>query len=88
MALTNYDNKFYGQQEDERILYLVKPHQVSSVFKLGFYLFGGCCCAGCIHCSGKVLGFAGGILTLFGLAISLHIYFLGQKLLTIHTKEI
>lgn len=32
--MLNTDSAFYGQQMDERILYVVKPHNLATVFKL------------------------------------------------------
>lgn len=34
MAMHNTETDFFGKQEDERILYIVKPHPLSLVFKL------------------------------------------------------
>lgn len=80
MALTNYENKFYGQQEDERILYLVKPHVISVYFKLGFIYLIALTVLVVFVVLGKILGFAGGALTLVGIIIAILMFIFGTKI--------
>lgn len=85
--MKNYDDDFYGRQEGERILYVVKPHFLATIFQmvkiwgvaliifLAFLMIG------------SQLGSISGIFSFGGIILSLTIIFFGTKILADYHKR-
>ncbi len=79
--MRNSDTDFFGKQEGERILYIIKPHQLSLFIKLSKV----CLIAAAVFVALTILGTELGLHTIFilsGLIISLAIIILGTKIMT------
>ncbi len=85
--MINTDSSFYGQQADERILYVVKPHSLSTVIKLlkvytiSFFVFIA------FYSVGSLLPNYKGLISLLALALGALMVGLGSKLVTDNQKK-
>ena len=85
--MINTDSSFYGQQADERILYVVKPHSLSTVVKLlktyviSFFVFIA------FYAVGSLLPNYRGLISLLALVLGALMVALGSKLVTDNQKK-
>lgn len=78
--MKNTDNDFYGKQEGERILYVVRPHPLVTTFSL-VKIFGVALTVSLTFVLlGTVLGGYGGIFALLGILLLIIISMIGSKI--------
>lgn len=85
--MLNTDISFYGQQADERILYVVKPHNLATVFKLlkiylvSFFVFAA------FYATGSLLPPYRGLISLLAIILGILMVVIGSKIVTDNQRK-